>query len=816
MLKKSKSLLSALMALMLLLGSMPLSAAAEEAEEAAAQSSVSAAALQQADPAQVEQVFESLSEWKNYLTQKNETHQESDLSHQSIQQVLKERGLAGLSKFQYYKLLCEEGLKDFEPDKLLISFTGNHTQFWNPVLNNLFESFTDKDLFYSCKLKKEYNSEEMLALIGLLTADPYVSVVEPNFAVSFDYYPVHAEYCYSLTSAMEQVNAPRAWDYARGTGIKVGMLDTGANWQGGQNLEDGSIADCTSTTDYYGHGTAVSTVIGGNGVYAGVAPECTIRSLGGCKLCAAGDTAHSPQNFTEYLVFDMNYFTQNGYRVVNLSIDDTTDDVRSKFMDFVTSNPNTLFVKSAGNGGSNLDNNSAYTAYNYYDKPNFIRVAAVDRYDNLWSQSNYGVNTMHIAAPGVNLSLPTKNGQFAYFTGTSFAAPFVTGAAALLLNCNSSLTAAEIKNILLNTADVIHGLDGKVQGARRLNVLEALLTQTPQFSYRFAQISTSGELRVKEEAVDASWTVLSQNVKNVAFEGTRVFYQLNNNHLYYRGGSLSNVSLPIDTTGNLVSYAASGDLLLTYDGSNLHISQYNYVTYGYDLIKTLTNINKYSISGNMLVFTYKSSPNYVRIYGNAYKADLSGYTPISINMGGTNADVHGLFTKGSRIHIYYGTSGYEMYDYTGYTLDSSGNIIKDPMTLDREIYKTGFSYNVSMDQTRWCYASGSTLYVYEWNVNGVPQQVAARTTPNGATIEGVKVVGNRIFFLAGGHLYAIRENPATSDIADLHSSVGSFAAEGEFVGIVNTSGQTFLLKRGSLGSGWSTMCNQTASIYIKL
>ena len=265
-----------------------------------------------------------------------------------------------------------------------------------------------------------------------------------------------------------------------------------------------------------------------------------------------------------------------------------------------------------------------------------------------------------------------------------------------------------------------------------------------------------------------------------------------------------------------MSYAASGDLLLTYDGSNLHISQYNYVTYGYDLIKTLTNINKYSISGNMLVFTYKSSPNYVRIYGNAYKADLSGYTPTSINMGGTNADVHGLFTKGSRIHIYYGTSGYEMYDYTGYTLDSSGNIIKDPMTLDREIYKTGFSYNVSMDQTRWCYASGSTLYVYEWNVNGVPQQVAARTTPNGATIEGVKVVGNRIFFLAGGHLYAIRENPATSDIADLHSSVGSFAAEGEFVGIVNTSGQTFLLKRGSLGSGWSTMCNQTASIYIKL
>ena len=285
MLKKCRPLLSALLALLLLIGSIPLSAAGENAESAVPAENLSAAALQQADAMQVEHVFTSLSQWRDYLTEKNQAHQESDLSHESIQQVLREWGLAGLSKFQYYKLLTEETLGEFLPDELLISFTEGHTQFWNPALNALFESFTDHELFYACKLKKEYSREGLLALIGLLTADPYAAVVEPNFVLDFDYYPEDVGYSYSLTSAMEQVNAPRAWDYARGDGVKIGMLDTGVNPVSGQHLAEDSIADCTSSADYYGHGTAVSTVIGGNGAYTGVAPGCTIKSLGGCYSC---------------------------------------------------------------------------------------------------------------------------------------------------------------------------------------------------------------------------------------------------------------------------------------------------------------------------------------------------------------------------------------------------------------------------------------------------------------------------------------------------------------------------------------------------
>ena len=89
MLKKCRPLLSALLALLLLIGSIPLSAAGENAESAVPAENLSAAALQQADAMQVEHVFTSLSQWRDYLTEKNQAHQESDLSHESIQQAFK-------------------------------------------------------------------------------------------------------------------------------------------------------------------------------------------------------------------------------------------------------------------------------------------------------------------------------------------------------------------------------------------------------------------------------------------------------------------------------------------------------------------------------------------------------------------------------------------------------------------------------------------------------------------------------------------------------------------------------------------------------
>ncbi len=130
-----------------------------------------------------------------------------------------------------------------------------------------------------------------------------------------------------------------------------------------------------------------------------------------------------------------------------------------------------LFVVAAGNNGNDNDIGPDYPASYAFD--NILSVAATDANNQLAGFSNYGLLSVHLAAPGVGILSTFPGGQYGVLDGTSMAAPYVSGAAALLKARYPQLGASEIKARLMATSEPLASLKGKMV-AGRLNLLRAL------------------------------------------------------------------------------------------------------------------------------------------------------------------------------------------------------------------------------------------------------------------------------------------------------------------------------------------------------
>ena len=130
----------------------------------------------------------------------------------------------------------------------------------------------------------------------------------------------------------------------------------------------------------------------------------------------------------------------------------------------------------SGNDGIDTDAKPQYPAA--FDLPNVISVAASDRSDHLLTFSNYGKTSIDLAAPGedIDSTVPSSldASGYAAFSGTSMAAPFVSGAAALYLSRSPAATAAEVRDAILGSVARSKSFVGRTASGGRLDIAAML------------------------------------------------------------------------------------------------------------------------------------------------------------------------------------------------------------------------------------------------------------------------------------------------------------------------------------------------------
>jgi len=305
------------------------------------------------------------------------------------------------------------------------------------------------------------------------------------------------------------IDAPEAWDSETGSGqVIVGVLDSGIDydhpdladnmWINADEIPDNGVDDDDNgyiddihgwdfaysdndPSDYCGHGTHVAgTVgaIGNNGI--GVAGVCW-----NVKLMALKYLDDESSGWTNDMLTAFEYGVANGVDIIQNS---TGGGSYEEVLKRAIANTNTLFVSSAGNDAKNTDEDAAYPSA--YNCANILAVAALDHNNEISTFSNFGAQTVDLAAYGTDI-LSTKPyneteidfgapgsgldpDYYGIISGTSMSTPQVSGAAALLLAHNPDYTWQELKSAIMENVDVVSSMLGKCVTHGKLNVYKAL------------------------------------------------------------------------------------------------------------------------------------------------------------------------------------------------------------------------------------------------------------------------------------------------------------------------------------------------------
>lgn len=351
-------------------------------------------------------------------------------------------------------------------DQILVKFKSNASQSAVNALNaSNAVNQVDEIPALGLKVLKVPSGKSTQAMTAIYSRHPLVQFAEPNSLVQ----PVAIpdDPYYGSAWHLPKIQAPSAWDQSNAANVLIAVCDTGIaavpdlapilRGDLGWNAVDGTA----NWSPIAGHGTLVAGAAAAatdNGVgVAGVAWGAQVIPI---RISNIADGSAYVSDAAKCIT----YAADKGARAINLSYrmaGYAALDTAGKY----AQGKGAVTVVAGGNDG--ID--PGWSSYS-----GFLSVSGLTNLDDKASWSNFG-SFIDIAAPGVSIMTTKQDGTYGTASGTSLAAPLVTGTLGLLFSAKPSLTAAQAQSALLGNADDcgVAGVD-PVCGYGRVNAARAV------------------------------------------------------------------------------------------------------------------------------------------------------------------------------------------------------------------------------------------------------------------------------------------------------------------------------------------------------
>jgi subtilisin family serine protease len=282
------------------------------------------------------------------------------------------------------------------------------------------------------------------------------------------------------TRPIASINVKESWKkFKANRSATVAVIDTGIQFDhpflkgnivvvkgqsSAQNYGmDFSLKTATMTpSDQHGHGTHVA------GIIKSVFPNVKLLALKYYNPQASGqDNLSSTIKALEYAV-------NANVDVINYSGGGPEPSIDELRILKLAEKKGILVIAAAGNERSNIDDkkNAYYPAS--YGLSNIISVGAHDEDMQIIPSSNWGKNSVDIAAPGHRIRSAIPNNGAGHMTGTSQATAFVSGVAAMIKSKHPTLKYDQVRNIIISSSLKVKNFEGKILGGGKLDAGKAL------------------------------------------------------------------------------------------------------------------------------------------------------------------------------------------------------------------------------------------------------------------------------------------------------------------------------------------------------